>query len=139
MRDNRGFAFISLLIVLIIVGLSVLIGLRFYGVNEQESAGSVVVQDKAKDAIVQANAEVVQSLIQGALVDGDISLNEVVSLSQKAGLYDPFNEIAMNKPEWFPQMADSPGEIQISLKIDTFYIQGYGSDGLLNKILMVKK
>jgi len=28
----------------------------------------------------------------------------------------------MNTPEWFPEIADSPGEIQITLEAGTFYI-----------------
>jgi len=39
MRHKGGFAVITILIVLVIFGLSVLIGLRFYGFNQQESAG----------------------------------------------------------------------------------------------------
>ena len=45
----------------------------------------------------------------------------------------------MNTAEWFPEMADAPGEIQITLLAETFYIQGYGADGLLPGILTVKK
>ena len=136
---ERGFTFITLLIVAAIIGLSVLIGLKFYSGSRQERAGSNIVQDKAKNAIVQANAEVIQSLIQAALAGGDINLDEATSLSQNAGLHDPFNEVAMNTPEWFPKTADSPGEIQITLKAGTFYIQGYGADGLLTNILTVTK
>ena len=139
MKYEKGFTFITLLIVAAIIGLSGLIGLRFYSGNRQEKTGSIVAQDKAKNVIVQANAEVIQSLILGALADGDINLDKVINLSQNAGLYSPFNEVAMNTPEWFPETADSPGEIQITLEGDTFYIQGYGADGLLVHILSVKK
>jgi len=139
MRHKGGFADITILIVLVIFGLSVLIGLRFYGFNQQESAGSDIVQDKAKDNIVQANVAAIQSLLQGALIDEDINLDEAVKLSQNAGLHDPFSEVIMNKSEWFPETASSPGEIQINLKADTFYIQGYGSSGLFDIILTVKK
>ena len=45
----------------------------------------------------------------------------------------------MNTSEWFPEIADAPGEIQITLLAGTFYIQGYGADGLLPNILTVKK
>lgn len=45
----------------------------------------------------------------------------------------------MNTSEWFPEIAATPGEIQITLLADTFYIQGYGVDGLLPGILTVKK
>ncbi|MFW6148340.1 MAG: hypothetical protein ACOC6D_00585 [Atribacterota bacterium] len=40
--------FITLLIVLVIIGLSGLIGLRFYGFNQQDNAKSNIAQDKAK-------------------------------------------------------------------------------------------
>jgi len=139
MRHKSGFAFITLLIVLIIIGLSSLIGLKFYGLNQQESTESNIVQDKAKDTIVQTNVTAIHGLLQGAIIAGDIDLGEAVSLSQNAGLHNPFTETAMNKPECFPEIADSPGEIQIIMKEDTFYIQGYGSNGLLSEVLTVKK
>ena len=139
MRHKSGFAFITLLIVLLIIGLSSLIGLKFYGLNQQESTESNIVQDKAKDTIVQTNVTAIHGLLQGALIAGDIDLAEAVNLSQNAGLHNPFTETAMNKPECFPEIADSPGEIQIIMKEDTFYIQGYGSNGLLSKVLTVKK
>lgn len=139
MGSKKGFAFITILMVLAIIGLLSLIGLKYYGFNQQDSAKSNIVQDKAKDTIVQTNVTAIHGLLQGALIAGDIDLGEAVSLSQNAGLHNPFNETAMNKPECFPEIADSPGEIQITLKKDTFYIQGYGSSGLLSKVLTVKK
>ena len=45
----------------------------------------------------------------------------------------------MNTSEWFPESADAPGEIQVTLLAGTFYIQGYGANGLLPNILTVKK
>ena len=139
MRDEKAFVLITMILVLAIIGLSVLIGLRFYGINHPENKEDIMVQDKARDAIVQANVQVSQSSIQAGLSRGDISLDEAVKLAQNSGLQDPFSEVAMNKPEWFPQIADSPGEIQINIEGDTFYIQGYGSKGLLDKILTVRK
>jgi len=139
MRNKSGFTFITLLIVLVIIGLSGLIGLKFYGVNQQENVENTTTQDKAKDTIVQANIATIHSLLQGAIIAGDIDLEEAVNLSQTAGLRNPFSGTTMNKPECFPEMADSPGEIQIILKSDTFYIQGYGSDGLLETVITVKK
>jgi Tfp pilus assembly major pilin PilA len=139
MRNKKGFTFITLLMVLIIIGLSSLIGLKYYGFNQQDSAKSNIAQDKAKDTIVQTNITAIHGLLQGALITGDIDLAEAISLSQNAGLHNPYTETDMNKPECFPEIADSPGEIQIILKEDTFYIQGYGSNGLLSNILTVKK
>ena len=139
MANKRGFTFVTLLMVAAILGLSALIGLKFYSGNRQERTASNITQDKAKNMIVQANTEVIQSLIQGALIGKDINLDKAITLSQNAGLHDPFSEVSMNSPKWFPELADSPGEIQITLEAGTFYIQGYGSDGLLANILTVKK
>jgi hypothetical protein len=45
----------------------------------------------------------------------------------------------MNIEGWFPESADVPGEIQITLSAGTFSIQGYGADGLLPDILTAKR
>jgi len=142
MKNKKGFTLISLLIVASLIGLSALIGLRFYTGNtgnQQGKTENTVFQEKAKNTIVQANAETIQSLLQAALADGDINRDEAAELAQNAGLQNPYNEVAMNTSEWFPEIADAPGEIQITLLADTFYIQGYGADGLLPGILTVKK
>ncbi|HZK12462.1 MAG TPA: type II secretion system protein [Atribacterota bacterium] len=136
MKNKKGFTLIVLLITASIIALSALIGLRFYTGNQQGKTDSTVFQEKAKDTIVQANAETIQSLLQAA---GDINRDEAAKLAQNAGLQNPYNEVAMNTSEWFPEIADAPGEIQITLLADTFYIQGYGADGLLPGILTVKK
>lgn len=139
MKNKKGFTLIALLIVASIIGLSALIGLRFYTGNQQGKTENTVFQEKAKNTIVQANVETVQSLLQAAFADGDINRDEAVELAQNAGLQNPYNEEMMNTPEWFPEVADTPGEIQISLIAETFYIQGYGADGLLPGLLTVKK
>lgn len=139
MRNKKGFAFITILMVLTIIGLSSLIGLKFYGFNQQENVENSIAKDKAKDTIVQANALAIYNLLQAAVITEDIGINDAVNLSKKAGLYDPFTEIAMDKAEWFPQKANTPGQIQIILKEDTFYIQGYGFDGLLDNAFTIKK
>jgi len=139
MKNKKGFTLITLLIVVSIIGLSALIGLRFYSGDRQERTKNTVVQEKAKNTIVQANAETIQSLIQATLVGGDINRDDAVNIAQNAGLYNPFNEVAMDTSEWFPENANNPGEIQITLLAGTFYIQGYGADGLLPNILKVRK
>jgi type IV pilus assembly protein PilA len=53
MKNKKGFTLIELLIVISIIGVLALMGLRVYG-NQQE---------KAKNAIVKANAGTVQTLI----------------------------------------------------------------------------
>ena len=138
MTNKRAFTIVTLLIVVSIIGLSALLGLKFYSGSRQEREEVELFQDKAKNIIVQANAEVIQSLIQGALGSKSITLEEAVNLCQNTGLQDPFSGVSMKTSNWFPEIANSPGEIQITLEAGTFYIQGYGSDGLLPLILTVK-
>ena len=139
MKNKKGFTIIGLLMLLSIIGVSALIGLRFYSGDQQEKTKSTIVQEKAKNILVQANAETIQSLIQAELADRDINRDDAVNRAQNAGLYDPFNEVAMNTSKWFPENANNPGEIQITLLAGIFYIQGYGTDGLLPDILTVRK
>jgi prepilin-type N-terminal cleavage/methylation domain-containing protein len=129
MKSKKGFTLIELLVVISIIGVLSLMGLRLY----------LTQQEKAKNVIVKANAGTVQTLIQAELADKDVTLLEAVSIAAKAGLYNPFNGVAMNLAGWFPENADVPGEIQITLSSNIFYIQGYGSDGLLPDILTARK
>ena len=129
MKNKKGFTLIELLVVISIIGVLALMGLRLY----------LTQQDKAKNAIVKANAGTVQTLIQAELADKDVTLLEAVSLATKAGLHNPFNGVAMNLAGWFPVSADAPGEIQITLSSNIFSIQGYGTDALLPDILTARR
>ena len=130
MKNKKGFTLIELLIVISIIGVLALMGLRVYG-NQQE---------KAKNAIVKANVGTAQTLIQAELADRNINTrDEAVDIAKAAGLHNPFNGVAMNIEGWFPESADVPGEIQITLSAGTFSIQGYGADGLLPDILTAKR
>jgi len=130
MKSKKGFTLIELLIIISIIGVLALMGLRVYG-NQQE---------KAKNAIVKANAGTIQTLIQAELADRNINTrDEAVDIAKAAGLHNPFNGVAMNIEGWFPESADVPGEIQITLSAGTFSIQGYGADGLLPDILTAKR
>ena len=139
MKNKKGFALIGLLLALSIIGLLALIGLRVYDGDQQVKGKNVIVQEKAKNTIVRSNVRAVQTLIQAELTDKDINRDDAVNIAQSAGLYNPFNEVAMNTPEWFPESANVPGEIQITLIEGTFYIQGYGADGLLPEIFTAKR
>jgi len=139
MKNKRGFTLIGLLMAMSIVGVLVLIGLRFYSGDQQEKAKNTIVEEKAKNILVQANAENIQSLIQAELADRDINRDDAVNIAQNASLYNPFNEVVMNTSAWFPENANIPGEIQITLSAGTFYIQGYGADGLLPDILTARR
>ncbi len=139
MKNTKGFTLIGLLLALSIIGVLALIGLRVYNVDQQGKTKSTIIQEKAKNILVQANAGTVQSLIQAELADRDINRDDAVNIAQNAGLYNPFNEVAMNTSEWFPENVNAPGEIQITLSDGVFSIQGYGSDGLLPNILTARR
>ena len=133
MKNKKGFTLIELLIVISIIGVLALMGLRVYG-NQQE---------KAKNAIVKANAGTVQTLIQAELADRDFTLEEAVDdIATEAGLYNPFNGAPMNKPLDFPEKDTdlAPGKIKITLSDEgVFSIQGCGADGLLPDILIAQR
>ena len=130
MKNTKGFTLIELLIVIAIIGVLALMGLRYYGTQ----------QEKAKNAIVKANAGTVQTLIQAELADKNLNTrNEAVDIAKIAGLHNPFNGVTMNLAGWYPESADAPGEIQITLSSGIFSIQGYGADGLLLDILTARR
>ena len=129
MKNKKGFTLIELLVVISIIGVLALMGLRLY-LGQQE---------KAKNAIVKANVGTVQTLIQAELADEDVTLEGAVDIAKIAGLHNPFNGVAMNLEGWFPESADAPGEIQITLLDGVFSIQGYGADGLLPDILTARR
>ena len=133
MKNKKGFTLIELLFVIAIIGILTLMGLRLY----------LTQQDKAKNALVKANAGTVQTLIQAELADTDITLLEAVNIATKAGLHNAFNNTSMDKPLDFPKVdnipALAPGKITINLSDGVFSIQGYGADGLLPDILTARR
>ncbi|GAI97391.1 unnamed protein product [marine sediment metagenome] len=89
MKNRKGFALIGLLLALSIIGLLALIGLRVYDGDQQVKGKNTIVQEKAKNVIVKANVETIQSLIQAELTDKDINRDDAVYTAQNAGLYNP--------------------------------------------------
>jgi len=130
MKNKKGFTLIELLIVISIIGVLALMGLRFY----------LTQIDKAKNTIVKANAGTVQTLIQAELADKNLNTrNEAVDIAKVAGLHNPYNGVAMKEPGWFPENANVPGQIRITLSDGVFSIRGYGADGLLPDILTARR
>jgi type IV pilus assembly protein PilA len=130
MKNKKGFSLIELMIVVVIIGALALMGLRLY----------LTQQEKARNAIVKANAGTVQTLIQAELADININTrDEAVNIAKVAGLHNPFNGVAMNIEGWFSENANVPGQIQITLSDGVFSIQGYGADSLLPDILTARR
>lgn len=133
MKNAKGFTLIELLIVISIIGVLALMGLRLY----------LTQQDKAKNAMVKANAGTVQTLIQAELADKNLNTrDEAVDIAKVAGLHNPFNSASMENAGDFPGEDDepAPGKIKITLSDEgVFSIQGYGADGLLPDILTARR
>jgi prepilin-type N-terminal cleavage/methylation domain-containing protein len=131
MTNKKGFTLIELSVVMSIIGVLALMGLRVY-LNQQ---------DKAKNAMVKANAGTVQTLIQAELADRNFNIRDEAALyiADNAGLHNPFNGDSMNTAGWFPESAITPGQIQITLSDGIFSIRGYGADGLLPDILIARR
>lgn len=69
MKNRKGFT---------LIGLLALIGLRVYDGDQQVKGKNVIVQEKAKNVIVKANFETIQSLIQAELADKDINCDNAI-------------------------------------------------------------
>jgi len=88
-KSKKGFTLIELMVVVAIIGVLSLLGLRLY-------TGQ---QEKAKEAIVKANAGTVHTLIQAELADGAISGGTAADALDAigedagalAGMQNPFN------------------------------------------------
>jgi len=93
MKNKKGFTLIELLVVISIIGVLALMGLRVYGGQKE----------KAKNAMVKANAGTVQTLIQAELADTtDLDREEAVDIAKAAGLHNPFNNAPMKNAGDFP-------------------------------------
>jgi len=128
------------MVVVAIIGVLALLGLRLY-------TGQ---QNKAKEAIVKANAGTVQTLIQSELADGALSLTECQNVAMAAGLRNPFAGTAMTATTDFPtdtqdgatpatvtDVANAPGEIQIVM-VDSgveFLVTGFGAAAVIPETL----
>ena len=85
-KSKKGFTLIELMVVVAIIGVLALLGLRLY-------AGQ---QEKAKNAIIKANAGTIQTLIQAELADASVASVKAMwiapgtgSLITSSGIHNP--------------------------------------------------
>ena len=127
-KSKKGFTLIELMVVVAIIAVLALLGLRMYSTQ----------QDKAKDAIVRANAGSVQVTIQTALVDTALSDDtDAVGLGDLSALQNPFtktNGASATGAVWHSLAAGESSEGMVSVDLSgttTFVITCFGRDGVL--------
>lgn len=114
-KSKKGFTLIELMVVVAIIGVLALLGLRLY-------TGQ---QEKAKNAVVKANAGSVQTLIQAELADDPgLAATEAVTLGAAAGLQNPFDPEGTTVQ--ISTATDAEGVVEVALADSVFTITGLG-------------
>jgi len=146
MKNKKGFTLIELLVVIAIIGVLALMGLRLYSGQ----------QEKAKNAIVIANAGTIQTLIQANMADTDYDdatpaariTAALGDITDAAGCHNPYtggtgniNVIKDSGDTLIDGNDIDYGKIAIaSPNINEFNIQGLDQDGkLFGEVLQAKE
>lgn len=84
-KNKKGFTLIELMVVVAIIGVLALLGLRLY-------TGQ---QEKAKNAIVKANAGTIQTLLQANMADLSTDWADadaaVATVDDESGIHNPYD------------------------------------------------
>jgi len=131
-KSKKGFTLIELMVVVAIIGVLALLGLRLYAGQQQ----------KAKNAIVKANAGTVQTLIQAELADyelGTVAASGFMNtLVGKAGIHNPYSgspqgsvsHYTESNSESAPTITASEGDIYVwyNTSDKIFHVNGWGAN-----------
>jgi len=142
-KSKKGFTLIELMVVVAIIAVLALLGLRMYTSQ----------QDKAKEALVKANAGTVQVAIQTALVEstaddveaeltGSTPTENVPEIDDLSVLQNPFNgetgigaaplaavHNADVDPDAYTDDANMEGVVGVYFSDPVFIIDAYGAGG----------
>ena len=126
-KSKKGFTLIELMVVVAIIAVLALLGLRMYTTQ----------QDKAKEALVKANAGSTQVTIQTELVDTPaLDLAGALALSDLSALQNPFtrvNGVAATGAIAPAGVPATEGQVYVTYNLSDlqFTIVGYGKSAVL--------